>query len=86
MPYLKKILKFVDENVPGELLLLANFILRSPYRKDIEHSGNDMISRLKKIYTFPQHWAIYPSYYWYPGTGKRAQVKMGMFIFVKSQI
>lgn len=83
--YLKSILKFIDNNVHDQLLLITNFVLRSPYRKQIQFNPIDVINQLLKIYWFPDHWYIKPQAYTYEGSGKRSQSEMGMIIFVKNK-
>lgn len=84
--YLKRILSFIDHNVNDDLMLVANFLLNSPYQSDEgtpRETGGEAIDKLLSIYIFPDHWSIHPTYYEYPGTDKRSKSWMGMFIFIK---
>ena len=84
--YLKRILNFIDNNVHEELLLVANFLLNSPYKSNVGshcETGSEVIDELLRIYIFPDHWTVHPTYYEYPGTDKRSKSWMGMFAFVK---
>jgi len=81
--YLKSIMKFVDFNVEGELLLVANFLLINPYthNPDLVFSIDDTIGMLFGDYYFPDHWRMVPQAYSY-GTG-RGHNLMGVLMFVK---
>ena len=83
--YLKSIMKFVDHNVKDELMLVANFVLRNPYRGAVRFEGGDVLEELKTIYLFPDHWTLKPQFYGYNGAGKRSHTRMGMFVFLKSK-
>ncbi len=83
--YLISLLMFIDNNVKGELMLISNLMLNNPYRRTVMSSGEDMLNLLynNKHYTLNGHWSIFPYYYKYHGTGKRANTYMGSLIFVK---
>lgn len=83
--YLKSIMKLIDNNVKDGLLLVANFILRNPYRGSVKFDGSDVIDELKGIYLFPDHWQLLPRFYAYNGTGDRSRTHMGTFVFIKSK-
>lgn len=84
--YLKRIFSFIDNNVHGELLLVANFMLNNPYHSNegsFRETGSETIDKLLSIYMFPDHWSVHPTYYEYPGTDKRSKSWLGMFAFIK---
>lgn len=82
--YLKSIMRFIDNNVKHELLLVANFVLKSPYRSTVKFKPIDVLVKLSKIYLFPDHWKLNPTTYVYDGTGKRSHTKMCIFVFTKN--
>lgn len=82
--YLKNLMQFFDHNVASNMLLVCNFVLKSPYRKANEVPGYEVIGELLKLYMPPDHWSLYPEYYMYSGgSGNRSRTQMGSFIFVK---
>ena len=85
--YLSSILNFIDYNVKGELLLISNFVLKSPYRSNPKYKFTiqETIEELSKAYWLPDHWDIYPQSYVYKGASIFAKTEMGMLIFVKQK-
>ena len=83
--YLRKIMKFIDYNVPSEILLVANFVLVNPYTRNQKYrfTINQTIQMLKKIYIAPKHWTVIPQAYVYPGTNTNNYTEMGMIMFYK---
>lgn len=83
--YLRDILKFIDYNVPGELLLTANFILTNPYNhsEKLRYTVGDTIKKLLEIYGLPKHWIIVPKAYRYRGASINNICIMGIIMFVK---
>jgi len=83
--YLSSIIMFVDHNVEGEIMLINNLMLNSPYRKTIMATGEDMLSMLfdNDYFTLSNRWEVLPYCYKYHGTGKRANTWMGSLIFVR---
>jgi hypothetical protein len=81
--YLRKIMKLIDANVNDKMLLLANFVMKSPYRKSEVTKAEDIIRDLKMIYVFPNHWSICPDCYYYNGSGARSHSLMCTFGFIK---
>jgi len=82
---LMQIMKMIDDQWYGDLLLSVNFVLNSPYRKSVIDSGNDVIDCLLSCYKIPDHWNLYPEYYLYHGSGSRSATWMGTFTFVKKE-
>lgn len=83
--FLKSIFLQIDGHVHGSMLLVANFLLNNPYcRSNEETKIIEVIERLRDKYFFPDHWALEPEYYWYPGTGEHSNSQMGILMFVKS--
>jgi len=85
--YLKKIMKLLDWNFDKEVLLVANFVLKNPYRNDdkLSFSVNDTIKELAKIYFFPDHWSIIPEAYVYSGHSTKSNSQMGVVMFIKQK-
>ena len=85
LSYLRSIMLLIDANVTGELFMSANFVLRSPYRKDLSFDPMKVVSTLvDKYYVVPDHWTIVPRFWHYRGgASKSSQTRMGTFIFVK---
>ena len=83
--YLSSLMMFIDHNVEGELMLVNNLMLNSPYRKMIMATGEDMLNLLfNNNYFIPSNkWTVMPHYYKYHGTGKRAHTWMGSLIFLR---
>lgn len=83
--YLASLIMFIDHNVEGELMLVNNLMLNSPYRKTVMATGEDMLNMLfnNNYFSLKNHWEVMPYYYKYHGTGKRAHTWMGSLILVK---
>ena len=76
---------FIDHNVEGEIMVVNNLMLNSPYRKTVMSTGEDMLSMLfdNDYFTLSDRWDVLPYCYKYHGTGKRAHTWMGSLIFVR---
>jgi len=85
LAYLRSIMLLLDANVTGELFLSANFVLRSPYRKDLSFDPMKVVSTfVDKHYMVPDHWTIVPKFWHYRGgASKGSPTRMGTFIFLK---
>lgn len=82
---LKSILVFLDNNVKGELMLIANFALKLPYPRAPKSTGPEVIGYLlEQVYAKKPHWKVHDEFFNYHGTGKRSKTTMGTFIFYKS--
>lgn len=85
VPYLKKLLRFIDHNVPHDMIFLANFVMKQSYRKNVELTGKQVLDHLQSMYDFPDHWSLNTNYYRYHGgAGKSVSSVMGVFVFRKA--
>ena len=85
VPYLVKIMSLIDHNIRGSLVLIANFVLKSPYRTSLTRESRTVFDVLKKSYAVPDHWKILPFHWSYRGgASKHSHAGMGTFVFVKS--
>lgn len=82
--YLKKILDLIDYNVPGELMLVANYVLTNPYICNtgrLKFSVHDILEELRKVYNMPEHWSVHPESFEY----KHTRANMGIIVFIKQK-
>lgn len=86
VPYLVKIMSLIDYNVHDSLVLIANFVLKNPYRTNLTSKPQAVFSILKKHYAFPDHWKILPLHWNYRGgASKHSSSGMGTFVFLKDK-
>lgn len=87
MRYLKKIMKLLDWNFSNDVLLIASFVLKNPYRKSdkLTFSIPDTLEELSKIYFFPDHWLLIPNAYCFTGHSRKAKAEMGVLMFLKEK-
>jgi hypothetical protein len=85
--YLRDILKFLDYNMPNELLLTANFILTNPYSrsKKLQFTVSQTVEKLLQIYGLPKHWILIPQAYEYHGSSINNVCEMGVLMFIKQR-
>lgn len=83
--YFVKLLLFLDDNWHEDLLLIGNFVIKSPYPFAPVHTGQDIMDAIKTSYIKPVHWTPLPQYYQYNGTGRRSRTVMATFIWLKSK-
>lgn len=85
--YLRDILKFIDFNIPNELILVANFILTNPYSRNekLKFTPGQTVKALSDIYGFPKHWHPIDQLYSYLGSSINNVCNMGVIMFVKEQ-
>jgi hypothetical protein len=85
--YLRDILKFIDYNIPNEMLLVANFVLTNPYSRNekLSFTIDDTIDALLQIYGVPKHWKIIENAYSYKGASINNLCIMGTLMFIKKE-
>lgn len=83
--YLKKILITIDDEVPNELMLVTNFVLWNPYNpsQKLRYEVKDILKYIKKIYSFPKHWEMFPICYKY--RCRHSNAKMAVLVFLKHE-
>lgn len=82
--YMAQIMQFLDHNTEGDLLFVANFVLQTPYRKQQETHGREIIDSLVKHYIPRDHWHLVDTYYAYRGgANQRSHTTMGSVILAK---
>ena len=86
IPYLVDILWLIDYNVRGPMVLVANFVLKNPYRANLTCDPKTVLPvLLKEEYTVPDHWSIVPMLWnYHGGASVHSSARMGTFVFVKS--
>jgi hypothetical protein len=88
VPYLKGILRLIDANVNGSLVLVANFVLKSPYRSALSCEPKDvlMVWFRRECPIIADHWEIVPVLWGYRGgASSHSSARMGTFILKKSE-
>lgn len=83
---LRRIVRFLDNNVSHELMLVCNVVLSNPYGRARPYTPEEVTRELfyRKGYAFADHWSVLDHYYEYRGgASDQSKCRMGTFIFVK---